>query len=261
MMMKLVQFTWGQKIEDILQAARMTRRTQVYDDISIEGLSEIIASSLGVTLKISQGFGENIGTWLQLNESDLAFLRRVLRRYDADAQIVGEELHVSPRQNVQRGSVELEMFMELRSVKFIADLTGQVTEVTVSGWDAFSGRSIKAVSIGANLGPGFGRRGSKILSSTIGKRTEHVGHIAVSTNEEAQVLADTVFDQRARRFVCAHGTAVGNPLIRVGTEVKLIVDSARFVNTYYVVATHHRYDEKRGYETDFKAECCALGDV
>ncbi len=75
------------------------------------------------------------------------------------------------------------------------------------------------------------------------------------------MLADTVYDYRARRFVCAHGTAEGNPALRVGTNVNLVGVSQRFQNTYYVVAVCHRYDVQGGYETHFKAECYTLGNI
>lgn len=246
--------------EDKLQAARMTRRTATYNDISLADLVQTIASRMSVIPQVT-GLSETIGTWVQLNESDLAFLRRLIRRYDGDLQIVGSELHVSPRSEVQRGLIELELHSQLRSVKFIADLAEQVTEVTVAGWDPLSGRRITAASTGVNLGPGLGRDGAGILRDVIGERNEHVGHVAVNTDAEARALADMAFDQRARRFVCAEGTTEGNPRLRVGTHLKLTGVSPRFANTYYVVAARHRYDINQGYETDFKAESYALGNV
>jgi phage protein D len=244
--------------EDKLQAARMTRRTRTYRDTSVADLAREIASNLSLDPVIS-GLADTSATWVQLNESDLAFLRRILRRFDADLQIVGEELHVSPRQEVQRGELELELFSQLQSVKFIADLSDQVSEVTVSGWDAIRGERISATSNGANPGPGDGRSGARILADSIGERSEHVGHVLVSTDEEARQLADAVFDQRARRFVCAHGRAEGNPGLRVGTHLRLTGVSQRFVNTYYVVAVCHRFDVENGLQTHFKAECHNLG--
>lgn len=244
--------------EDRLQSARMTRRTRTYRDMSIADLSREIASNLGLEPTIT-GFADTSSTWVQLNESDLAFLRRILRRVDGDLQVVSEELHVSPRKDVQRGALELELFSQLQSVKFIADLSDQVSEVTVSGWDAIRGQRISATSTGANPGPGEGRSGARILADTLGERSEHVGHILVATDQEARQLADTVFDQRARRFVCAHGRAEGNPGLRVGSNVRLSGVSARFENTYYVVAACHRFDVETGYQTQFKAESHSLG--
>lgn len=244
--------------EDSLQSARMSRRTRTYENMSISDLIDTIAAHLSLE-PVSSGFASDTSTWVQLNESDLAFLRRILRRYDGDLQVVGNELHVSPRSEVQRGELELELFSQLQSVKFIADLSDQVTEVSVSGWDSIAGERISATSTGANPGPGEGRNGAQLLAEAMGDRKEHVGHILVSTDEEAQQLADSVFDQRARRFVCAHGIAEGNPALRVGSHVRLTGVSQRFINTYYVVAACHRFDVQRGYQTHFKAESHSLG--
>jgi phage protein D len=196
---------------------------------------------------------------MQLNESDLAFLRRLLRRHDADLQVVGKELHVSARLDVKRGTLDLELHSQLRQVRVTADLTDQMTAATVTGWDAVAGKRVSATSKGANGGPGAGRTGAQVLRDTLGERSEHLGHLAVTTQEEAQALADTAFDRRARRFVRLDGTAEGNPALRVGTHINLTGVSRRFDNTYYVVSACHRFDVKRGYETDFEAECAFLG--
>ena len=77
-------------------AARMARRSKIYADMSPADVARAIAGDLGLTPVIA-GLDSPIGTWAQLNESDLAFLRRLLARFDADVQVVGTELHVSPR--------------------------------------------------------------------------------------------------------------------------------------------------------------------
>ncbi len=246
--------------EDKLQQARMTRRTQLYRDVSVADIADQIAQRLSLQAEVS-GLSSPSGTWVQLNESDLAFLRRLLRRFDADMQIVEDRLEAAPISEVQREVIEMEMFRDLRSVKFVADLSHQVTSVTSAGWNPLTGREVSGRGSGVNLGPGRGRSGVDLLRDAIGERNEHVGHIPVTTDEEAQALADTVFDQRARCFVCAEGTATGHPSIRVGSHLQLSGISGRFQNTYYVVSTHHRYDVMQGYMTDFKAESSALGEA
>ena len=47
--------------------------------------------------------------------------------------------------------------------------------------------------------------------------------------------------------------------LRVGTSVRIEGASARFDNTFYVTKACHRYDQRRGYLTDFTAECAYLG--
>lgn len=243
--------------EDKLQDFRMTRRSETHSDTSIADLVSNIANRHNLTATVTALTEQ--GTWVQLNESDLAFLRRILARYDADCQIVGDEIQVAVRQDVQRGLLELELYSQLQAVKFIADLSDQCTEVTVSGWNSLAGEKVSASSTGTNLGPGSGRSGARMLRDAIGERSEHIGQIAVTTNAEATALADAVFDSRARRFVRALGTAEGNPQLRVGTHVNITGVSPRFENSYYVCSAHHHFDLEGGYETHFTAESYALG--
>jgi phage protein D len=245
--------------EDKLQQARMQRLTKVHEDLSIADLARSIASDLGLTPNIT-GFSDNVGTWAQINESQLAFLRRLVRRYDGDVQVVGDELHVSPRADVRRGALELSFEGQLARVRVLADLAHQVTGTSVTGWDAQAGQRVSATSSGAHLGPGSGRTGADILRDAIAERVEHLGHLAVATDGEARALADAAYDQRARRFVRVEATAEGNPALRVGTHVTLSGLSPRFDNTYYVVRARHRFDSKSGYKTEFEAECAYLGN-
>ena len=245
--------------EDVFQKARMARRTKIHEDLTIASFSSDLANQLGLTPTIT-GFTDSIGTHVQLNESDLAFLRRLLMRYDGDMQVVGTELHISPRADVQRGTLELEQGVALRRVRATADLAHQVTEVTVSGWDHVQGQRVTGTSTGSSLGPGSGRTGAQLLRDALGERSEHVGHLAVATSEEAQAVADAAYDARARRFVRVDATAEGNPALRVGTNVTLKGTGRRFDNTYYVILARHRYDEGRGYETDFSAESAYWGE-
>lgn len=245
--------------EDTLQQFRMKRRTKLYEDQSIADIANTMASDHGIRATIT-ALTDPVGNWTQMNESDLAFLRRLACRYDADIQIVGEELQVSPRQDVERGSIGLELHSQLRSVKFFADLSQQVTGVSVTGWNPETGRRVKAESTGRNFGPGQGRSGSDLLSEKLGERNEHVGHIAVKADAEATALADAVFDQHARKFVTVQGVTEGNAQLRVGTHVNISGVSARFENTYYVTAAQHIYDQDKGYETHFCAESYTLGN-
>jgi len=245
--------------EDALQGGRLARRSKVHDDLEIPALAKEIAQSLSLTPKIT-GFDSGVGVQVQVNESDLAFLRRMLRRYDGDLQVVGEELHVSPRKDVARGMVEVVRESQLRRARFVADLAHQVTQVTTAGYDADTGQRVSGTASGANLGPGRGRSGKQVLETKLGTRSEHVGYPPVHSQAMAQAVADAAFDERARKFVTAHLVVEGNPRVRVGTHLKITGTSKRFDNTYYVVQATHRFDLDRGYETEVEAECAYLGN-
>ncbi|MFN8333461.1 MAG: contractile injection system protein, VgrG/Pvc8 family [Caldilineaceae bacterium] len=244
--------------EDRFQQARLERHTITYNDTTIEDLAKNLAKQLSLK-PIVTGFRDSIGTQVQLNESDLAFMRRLLTRYNGDMQVVGEELHLSPRSEVQRGILTLEMDSELRRVRATADLANQVNAVTVSGWDAERGKRVNVRSKDLPSGAKQGRMGFELLRNALTERTHHIAHLAVRNESEAQALADATFAAKARRLIMVDGTAEGNPALRVGTHVKLTGLGPRFSNTYYVTQTLHRWDMERGYETDFEAECAFWG--
>lgn len=245
--------------EDVLQRARFHRQTATYEQVSLIDIASRIAQRHRLTPRID-GFSNDTGTYVQLNESDLAFLRRLLARFDGDVQVVGDELHVSPRDRVRRGELTLELGSQLRRATVIADLAHQITESTVAGWSVPNGAPITGRSTGSHRGPGQGRTGASILSSELGQRSHHVSHLAVATSDEARALADAVFDQRQRRFVKVNASAEGNPLLRVGTHVTLAGLGPRFSNTYYLTSCCHRFDLTQGYRTDFTGECAFLGN-
>jgi phage protein D len=205
------------------------------------------------------GLDTNVGTQLQFNESDLAFLRRLLSRYDADVQIVGTELHASPRNQAQRNSIEIDLNSQLKHVSVLADLSHQVTQITATGWDYTQGQTISVTSQTTSFGPGSGKTGPAWLQQALSTRSEQLGQFSNLNAQEAQALVDAEFAQRTRCFVVAHGVSEGNPNLRVGTYLQLVGLGARFSNTYYTTATVHHFDTHGGYETRFTAECAYLG--
>ncbi len=247
--------------EDSLQQARLARRSKIYTEQSPADIVRAVAGNLGLTPVVT-GLTRPVATWAQYNESDLAFLRRLLSRFDADLQISGTQLQVSPRGDVKRGTVELVLFSQLARARVTADLANQITRVTVRGWSAANGVAVKAeTTSGTHPGPGSGKEGAAVLRDAFGERSEHIGHFAVSSDAEATALTQAAYDQRARRFVRVDGTAEGNAKLRVGCHVSLSGLGALFDNTYYVVETCHLYDQRSGYRTDFVGECAYIGGV
>jgi phage protein D len=208
---------------------------------------------------VSSGLDANVGPESQLNESDLHFLRRLLARYDADLQVVGTELHATPRAQAQRNTIQLDMNSQLHEVRVVADLAHQVTQVTATGWDFNQGQTVSATSQTTALGPGSGQTGKDWLQQALSTRSEQLAQFATLNQPDAQALVDAEYAQRARRFVVARGVAEGNPALRVGSWLTLTGLGPRFSNTYYTSAATHRFDTDHGYQTEFTAECSYLG--
>jgi len=245
--------------EDGAQKARLARGIYVYEKKSLADIVKDIAGRMGCKPVVA-GLDDPSSVEVQFNESDLAFLRRLLARHGADVQLVGSELQVSPRQDVRRNEIELRMDSQLARVRIVADLAHQVSEVRVTGFDPIQGKAVEGTGSGAAVGPGNGRTGKDVLTAALGKREQQTAHRLATTQSEARALAEDEFARRARRFVRVEGECEGNPALRVGSHVKLVDVSPRFDNTYYVTACTHRYDQKRGYSTEFRAESAYFGN-
>lgn len=240
--------------EDALQTARLTRRTRLHEQSTLDELIGAVARESGLRI-VSSGLTTALPREMQANETDLGFLRRVCARFDVDFQIVGDELHVSERSVVDRGTRALEFGHTLMSFRALADLANQVSAITLSGWDHSADRPFDVESgAGADAGPGEGRKGSDFMAEHFAERREHVGEIAVEDEAEGQAVADAMLAARQRRFVSVEGSVTGDPGLRVGTVVEITGVGPRFENAYYVTHAQHRYDRANGYITDFRAE-------
>lgn len=246
--------------EDALQKLRCRRRSRTYEDQSLADIARTIAGEHALT-PVIDGLDANFGTQVQLNETDLGFLRRLLARVDADVQIVGAELHLSPREQVRRGTVELALGAELKSARILADLAHQATRTTTKGWDVSAGDELQAEAPAAVPGPGRGQSGADTFQSAFSSRAEHSCQLMNDKQAETDAVAATAGRRRARRFVRIQGVTTGTPALRVGTHATVSGLGAWFSNTYYVTAVRHRYDLVQGYRTEFEGECAFLGEA
>lgn len=245
--------------EDAFQKARLKRRTRTFLPMTVAALVEAIAAEHGLRARVT-GLNHNLGTQVQINETDLGFLRRVLERYDGWMRISGRELEAGPWSEASGEEIVLELHGLLKSVRVTADLAHQTSAITSSGWDAVQGAVIRVESRrDVPPGPGSGRTGTQVLEDAFGPRREHAGAYVAADAQEARALVDALYLQRARRFVVVEGCAVGHTALRVGSRVRLLGLGPRFDNTYTVIRTCHRFDLTHGYGTEFEAEGSRFG--
>jgi uncharacterized protein len=245
--------------EDKLYAARMSRRSKSYVDSSLEQVVQAIAGDHGLSVDAT-GLPGGSALWVQMNESDLSFLRRVLGRSDCEMQVIGSTLQVRSSADMDRGTLDLTLYSQLQEVRVVADLSSQVTEVMARGFDPAAGDGFEKTSTGAQAGPGSGRTGASLLSEIGIDRSENLGALPCRNDTEAKALADATFDQRARQFVRLHGRTEGNASLRVGSRVNLHGVGRRFDNCYAVVEARHRFDPTSGYVTEFVAQSAFLAE-
>lgn len=246
--------------EDRLFPARRKRRTRLFDDAPLSDVLDSIASDYGLTAEVRDGVDTIARDWMQLDETDLAFLRRILHLCDCDVQIVGDRLQVGRVGMDRRSLVALTAGSTLKQVRITADVAEQVSEVRLASFDPGAGEPADATAPASGFGPGTGKTGAEMLGEKFSAVTMHMGRSGPVADAEADVLAQYEADRRARAFVTARGTARGNGELRVGSWVELSGVNAQFANQYNVTRAVHRFDRAKGYETDFEAQCAYLGE-
>ncbi len=192
---------------------------------------------------------------VQMDETDLAFLRRLARRVQADLWLEGDTLMVQPRSAAGDG-ITLAWGAGLTAFRAQADLADQVTALGVAGWDTAGKTAIEEVVTDAVMAPevGDGLSGSAIFQAAFGDREIWLGREVPLSDEEAHALAEARFAARARRFVTGIGVTAGDARLRVGKSVNLQGLGAWFDGVYSIVAVRHSFDQQGGLSTEFAVE-------
>ena len=245
--------------EDRLFPTRRRRRTRLFEAQSLGDVITAIAEDYGLTAEIRQGVDRGSRNWMQADETDLAFMRRLLDRFDCDMQVVGDRLQVGRVGMDRRALVTLAVGSTLISARITADVAEQVSTLRLGSFDPQSGEVTDASGDSAGFGPGSGTSGPDILREKFSEVTMHLGRQAPLTDGDAGTLAELEGQRRARGFVRVEGCARGDGNLRVGSWVELSGVNPQFANQYAVREALHRFDLESGYRTDFVAESAYLG--
>jgi hypothetical protein len=246
--------------EDRLQDLRMTRRTRSFENMSDSDLVQQIASPYGLTADVDVT-GPTHKVLTQVNQSDLAFLRERARAVDAEVWVDGDTLHAKARARRGQGDISITLGKGLLECQVSADLAGQTTGFTVSGWDVSGKQGIQYQATDSTLGAELNgdQSGATVLRSALGTRDQQIVHLAPVTSQEAQTLAESNFRAVARRFVTGAVLAEGDARLRVGTTVKLDGLGTLFDGRYYITRARHLFDLHNGFRTQVDVERPGIG--
>ena len=238
--------------EDRLQDLRMTRRTRAFENATLSSVLSSIANDHGLTPEASVS-GETYKTLAQVNQSDLAFLRDLGRREDAQVWVDGTKLKAAQRAQRTGGTVEMSWAGQLREFTVSADLAHQRTKLIGSGWNVDDKASAKHEAVEAAISSELkgGTSGPSTLQRAFGDRPDILAHQVPASDAQARALAEATFRHLARRFVVGYGVAETNPDLRVGAKLKLKGLGPIFEGEYTVTDVAIRFDDKAGMRTEF----------
>jgi phage protein D len=242
--------------EDALMRLRMTRRMRTYQEVTDGDIARQIADAHGLQSEISTD-GPRFSVVQQVNQSDLAFLRERARRIQAEVWCEGRTLRFSTRDRRPGSRLQLIKGGDLLSVRLLADLAHQRSEVLVSGYDAGAASVIDErvgnEAIAAEVSRG--RTGPQVVVTALGESRAIRFREVAQSSEQARAWARAEMLRRARAFVTVDGLTRGSPEMVVGSIVELQDVGQPFEGGgYYVTHICHTYDHASGLRTRFEAE-------
>jgi phage protein D len=217
---------------------------------------------------------------VQKNQSDAAFLMERAKRIDfecfvrTDPDTGRDTLHfLKPTDGRTAGPGEATRYYQLAYgpglagepqpagvstplipslVSFAPSLTlsGQVSSLTVRGWNPRTKSALVYTATRRDLPPGRGLTGPQAAEQALDARTETVIDAPVATQEEARRLATALLRERAYGFVTASGRIAGLPQLQPGDNLDIHGVGNRFSGQYYVLQVVHTLDVS-GFFTDF----------
>lgn len=252
----------GVRAEDRLAGLGIRRRTRSFARMTLADIAKTIASEHGLTPRVTVT-GPVLPDVVQMDESDLAFLRGQFARIDAEVWAEGGALHARPRAERNRSTVVLAYGQGLRRFSVSADTTHQRTGLRVSGWDAAAGQRLDASADAALLAAELGGRtsGAAITQAAFGARDEAMVDLLARDGADVQSVATARLLAGARRFVLGQGVCDLDARIKIGVTVDLQGLGPLFTGRYRVAAVEHAFDAAQGAHTMFRVEAPGIGPV
>lgn len=245
--------------EDRLQDLRMTRRNRSFQDVTDGDVVQRIASEHGLQPDIDLP-GPTYRVLVQADRSDLAFLYDRARACGGEIWVEGTTLKARQRPQRAAAPLRLRLYQGLRSFTVLADLAGQRTALTATGWNERAGTELRQdvgdSVLGAELGSDSS--GAAILNSAFGSREERLAE-AGPTGDEVRARAEADYLRAARRFLTGRASADTDARLRVGAAVSLDGVGPIFSGKYTVVEVVHLFDGASGLRSELVVERPGIG--
>jgi phage protein D len=228
-------------------------RSQVFLQASDSDIAQKIGQGVGLQVKAdsTSTVYEHV---FQHNQTDLAFLQERARKLGYEVRVDDKTLHFS-RPTRQRERVTLEWGASMRSFFPRLTLAGQVDEVTVRGWEAANKKEIIGKATHSRNAPviGVGGQGGALAAQYFSSAKQVIVRQPVTSQPEADALAQAILDEINAGFVEAEGVAWGDPKLLAGVEVDVQRLGKRFSGQYVLTSAVHLYTHQ-GYEVQFRVE-------
>jgi phage protein D len=232
-------------------------KARSWDDIKHSDIASAIAGVYGLQADCEETSVTYKKLAKQEGESDYHFLKSLAEQNYYDFYVSGDKLVFKSPAMKADPIVTLEWRKSLISFRPDVNLTGQVSEVEVHGWDPKEKKEIVGKAQAGDewaADTSKGRKsGGDYMKQLKGGKVVHITRRPVGSQAEADRIARALLNKHAEGFVTGSAEAIGIPDLLPGTRIELAGLGKMFSTTYYIEETSHSVDTS-GYRTTFKVK-------
>ncbi len=189
---------------------------------------------------------------LQNNQTNWEFLLERAARIGFDVYVEDRTLYFAKPKTQDSAAFSAELWKDVLRTNIRMTSTGQVNDVMVQGWDPKTKKAvIGRATNGAATARGGGIPSGADLAKPFGKATMTLASQPVSSQAEADKLAQSVADDVAGNAMHLEAEVTGNAAVKPGIVLSLTEFGERFSGQYYVTAARHHVSALKGYTTSF----------
>ncbi len=241
---------------DLFYQLTRTRNNRTWTDKRDSEVAEELIKSNKVKQKLTPHIKPTVlqlKEIVQNGESDYAFVKKLAERNFFEFSIKGKDVYFVPPQQNAVPVITLEYGRSLLSFSPEVNTSNQVSEVVVRGWDPSGKKEIVGKAKKENS---LGKSGGEEIAKLYGTVEQTVTDEPVYSQQQADLLAQSLFNKLSVGLVRGNAECIGIPEIRSGTSVVLQGLGKKFSQTYFVERSAHTIDTS-GYKTTLSVR----GDV
>lgn len=227
--------------------------SRAYVQVTDSDLATRIAQEAGLRADVDST-SQTYEHVIQYNQTHMAFLRSRAERIGYEAYTRDQTLFFKQPGGTKSGSpLELEWGEQLKVFRPRLTLAEQIDEMIVKGWDPKTKSEIAGSATRSQAAPEIGeaRSGADLASSAFGSGRRIVVNRPVTSQSEADAVAQALYDEASGSFIEAEGLCSGMPQLKAGTTVDLKALGHKFSGKYFVTSATHIYRADGDYTTEF----------
>jgi phage protein D len=228
-----------------------SKQTKSYVQMKDSDIAQAVARECG--LRASVDSTREVHDYVfQDNQTAMEFLQDRAQR-NGYLMYVEEGILYFKKQSSSAASPQLKWGEELLAFEARLSAANQVKEVIVRGWDPKTKKEIIGQATKPQDTPEVGenRSGGDVVQQAFHMNSkEIIVDQPVSTQSEADTLAQSVCNKIGNSFIYAKGTCLGNPSVQAGKIIELKGIGRKFSGKYRVTHALHVY-KSDGYLTEF----------